>query len=131
MKECYVLEPLVIRGFSHSVNLRMSFLQEYNFTMIFIEEEVVLMALKDGSALRVRLVDRGCHSFINKKSGVVLRATKDQMIPTQVWRILRERISINMVQERSEEFVGVYTKYACLIPIGMGKYIPVQTKRDI
>ena len=30
MEECYFLEPLVIQGLSHSLTLRMSFLQEYN-----------------------------------------------------------------------------------------------------
>ena len=36
------------------------------------------MPIKDGSALREKLVDRGCHSFINKKSGAALHASKDQ-----------------------------------------------------
>ena len=49
------------------------------------------------------------------------------MISAQVWRILLERISINTVKERSKEVVWVYTKDACLIPVGMGKYIQVQT----
>ena len=34
MEECYVLEPLVIRGLSHSVNLGIAFLQKYNLKMI-------------------------------------------------------------------------------------------------
>ena len=76
-------------------------------------------------------MDGGCHSFISKKSGVVLCATKDQMISTQVWRIPQERISINRIQERSEEVVGVYAKDTCSIPQGMGKYIPVRTSREI
>ena len=29
MEECYLLEPLVIRGLSHSVNLGLTFLQKY------------------------------------------------------------------------------------------------------
>ena len=40
------------------------------------------MPIKDRSTLRARLVDGGCLSFISKKSGVVLRANKDQMIST-------------------------------------------------
>ena len=40
MEECYVLEPLLIQGLSHSVNLGIAFLQEYNLKMICIEEEV-------------------------------------------------------------------------------------------
>ena len=50
MKECYLLEPLVIRGLNHSVNLGMSFLQKCNLKMICMEEEVALMPLKDGTA---------------------------------------------------------------------------------
>ena len=42
-----------------------------------------------------------------------------------------ERISINTLQERSEEVLGVYAKDTCLIPAGMGNYIPVQTSREI
>ena len=40
----------------------------------------MLMPVKDRSTSRVRLVDAGCHSFFSKKSGVVLLATKDQII---------------------------------------------------
>ena len=53
-------------------------------------------------------MDGGCHSFISKKSGVVLRATKDQMISTEVQRITQERISIKKykrVQKRSWEYM--------------------------
>ena len=77
MEECYVLEPLVIRGLSHSVNLGISFLQEYNVKMIFTEEEIVLMPVKDKSAWRARLADGGCHIFLSKRSGTVLKATED------------------------------------------------------
>ena len=98
MEECYVLEPLVIQGLSQSVNLGLSFLQEYNLKMICVKEEVALMPGKDGSTLRARLVEGGCHSFLSKKSRRVLQATKDQMISTQAWRIPWERISINMLQ---------------------------------
>ena len=92
--------------------------------MICMEEEVLLMPFKDESTLRVRLVDRECHSFLSKKSEAVLRATKDQ-ISTQVWRIQQEWISINTLQERPEEVVGVYATNTYSIPGGMGKYIPV------
>ena len=79
------------------MNLGMLFLQKYNLKMICIEEEVALMHAKDRSTLRAQLMDGGCHSFLRKKSGTVLQATKDQMILTQVWRIPPERISINTV----------------------------------
>ena len=90
MEECYVLEPLVIRGLSQSVNLGMSFLQKYNLKMICTEEEVALMPIKDGLASRARLVDRGSHSFLSKRLRKVLQATKDQMISMHVWRIPQE-----------------------------------------
>ena len=63
MEECYVLEPLVIQGLSHSVNLGMSFLQAYNLKMTCMEEEVALMPVKDGSTSRAMLVDGGSHGF--------------------------------------------------------------------
>ena len=107
-----VLYPrtLVIRGQSHSVNLGISFLQEYNLKMTCTEEEVTLMPIKDGSASIARLVDRGCHNFIRKRSGRVLKATEDQMILMQVWRIPCERMGFNRLSERPEEAVGVYAK---------------------
>ena len=39
MDKCYVLEPSVIQELSHSLNLGMWFLQEYNLKMICTEEE--------------------------------------------------------------------------------------------
>ena len=42
-------------------------------------------------------------------SGKVLKAKEGQRISTHVWRIPREKISINVVSERPEEAVGVYT----------------------
>ena len=73
MEECYVLEPVVIRGLSHSMNLGILFLQEYNLKMICTEEKVALMPVKDGSTSRTRLVDGGCYSFLSKKSRMVLQ----------------------------------------------------------
>ena len=125
-----VLEPLVIQGLSHSVKLGISFLLRYNLKMLCTEEEVALMPVKDGLALRARLVNGGCHSFLSKRSVTVLQATKDQMISTQVWRIPRVKISINALTERLKEAVRVYAKDDCSIPVGMGKYIPVQTNCD-
>ena len=84
---------------------------------------------------RARLVDGGCNSFfnsfINWRSGRVWRAIEEQKISTQVWRIPREKISINVVRERLEETVGVYLQEECSIPAGMGKYIPVQTTHGV
>ena len=94
----------------------MTFLQEYNLKMICMEEEVVLMPVKDGLTSRARQVDRGCHSFLSKKSGMVSQATNDQIISTHVWRIPWERTSINTLQERQEEAAGVYAKDNCSIP---------------
>ena len=41
------------------------------------------------------------------------------------------KININVLKERKEEDVGVYTKKECSIPTGTGKYIPLQTNREI
>ena len=71
--------PTCIQGLSHGVNLGMSFLQKYNQKMICMKEEVALMPVKDVSALRARLVDGECHSFLGKRLGTVLQV-KDQMI---------------------------------------------------
>ena len=38
MEECYILEPLVIRGLSHSVNLGIAFLQKYRLKMTCTED---------------------------------------------------------------------------------------------
>ena len=100
MEECYILEPLVIQGLSHSVNLGISFQTRNNLKLICTEEEVALMSVKDRSASRALLVDGGCHSFICLRSAKVLKATKAQRISTEVWRIPREKISINAVSER-------------------------------
>ena len=62
------------------------------------------MPVKDGSASRAMLVDGGCHNFANHRSGKVWRATKEQKISTQVWRIPCEKINI---KERVEENIGV------------------------
>ena len=80
-----------------------------------VEECYILEPL----VIRVRLVDEGCHSFLSKKSGTVLQATKEQTISTQVWKIPLGRIIINMLQERLEEAVGVYAK-TILFPRGWG-----------
>ena len=76
-------------------------------------------------------MDGGCHSFISKRSGRVLKATEDQMILMHVWRIPCERIGVNTLNEMPEEAVGVYAMDDCSIPAGMGKYIPVQTNLEI
>ena len=59
MEECYILEPLWIRGLSHRVNLGIAFLQKYRLKMTWTEEEVALMPVKDRSASRAQLLDRG------------------------------------------------------------------------
>ena len=40
-------------------------------------------------------------------------------------------IRVNILNERPEEATGEYAKEDCSIPTGMGKYIPVQTNREI
>ena len=103
------------------MNLGISFLTRNNLKLVCKEDEVALMPVKDGSASRVRLVDGGCNNFANLRSGKVWRATEELKISTQVWRIPREKININVLKERTEEDVGVYAKEECLIPAGMGK----------
>ena len=89
------------------MNLGISFRTRNNLNLICTEGEVALMPGRDGSASRVRLVDGGCNSFVIRRSGTVWRATEEQKISTQVWRIPCEKININVVRERSEENVGV------------------------
>ena len=46
------------------------------------------MPVKDSSvSTRARLVDGGCHNFIDKRTGRVLKATEDQRVLLQVYRI--------------------------------------------
>ena len=47
MEECYILEPLVIQGLSHSMNLKISFLTRNNLQFKCTEEEFALMPVKD------------------------------------------------------------------------------------
>ena len=113
------------------MNLGISFLTRNNLKLVCTEDEVALMPVKDGSASRARLVDGGCNNFANRSIGKVWRATEEQTISTQVWRIPSERRNINELKERVEENVGVYAKEECSIPTGMGKHIPVQTNLEI
>ena len=103
------------------MNLGRAFLQENNLKLVCTEEEVALMTVKDGSASRARLVDGGCISFKNRRSGKIWRATREQEISTQTWRIPREKITINVLKDGVEENVRVYAKEQCSIPAGMGK----------
>ena len=70
--------------------------------LIRMEDQVALMPVRDRSASRARLVDRRCNSFVNRRSGKVWRATEEQRISTQVWRISHEKININVLRERPE-----------------------------
>ena len=89
------------------------------------------MPVEDGSNSRARLVDGGCVSFENRRSGKICRANKEQEISAQTWRIPREKMNINVLQGGVEENIGVYAKEKCSIPAGMVKYVPVQTNCDI
>ena len=84
------------------MNLGISFLTRNTLKLICMEDEVALMPLRDGSALRTRLIDGRCNSFVNRRSGKVWRATEEQRISTQVWRISHEKININVLRERPE-----------------------------
>ena len=119
------------RGLSQTVNLVMPFLTRNNLKLVCTEDEVALMPVKDGSALRRRLVDGGCNNFTNQSSGKVWRATEEQKISTQVWRIPHEKININVLKKRTEENIGVFAKEECSILAGMGKFIPVQMNHKI
>ena len=66
-----------------------------------------------------------------KRLGKISRATKEKEISAQTWRIPREKMNINVLQDRIKENVGVYATEKCSIPAGMGRYIPVQTNREI
>ena len=72
-------------------------------------------------------MDGGCISFENQKSGKICRATREQKISAQTWRIPREKININVLQDGVEENIGVYAKEQCSIPAGIVKCVPVQT----
>ena len=50
IEECYILEPLVIGGLSHSVNLGIAFLMEYRLKVNCMKKEVALMPIKNRSA---------------------------------------------------------------------------------
>ena len=78
-----------------------------NRKLVCTEEELALMPVIDGSALRVRLVDGGCSSFKNLRLGRIWRLTGEQEISTQTLRILREKININVLKDEVEENVGV------------------------
>ena len=81
--------------------------------MVCTEEEVTLMPEKESSTSKARLVDGGCISFKNRRSGKICRATRDQEISAQTWRIPWEKININVLQDGVEENVGVYAKEKC------------------
>ena len=107
MEECYLLERLVIRGLSHSVNLEITFLQKNRLKLSCTEDGVVLTPVKEGLSSRARLVDGGCISFKNQRSRKISRATKEQEISVQTWRIPREKMNINALQDRIKENIGV------------------------
>ena len=50
-------------------------------------------------------IDGRYQCFISKKTGRVLKATENQMISSQEWRIPCEKISIKTIKERTEEYV--------------------------
>ena len=77
------------------------------------------------------MVDEGYHSFLSKKTVRVWKTADEQNILDQAWRIPREKSIINTLEERTEEVTGVYAKEDCSIPVGMGKYVPLQMNREI
>ena len=76
-------------------------------------------------------MDAGCVSFENSKTKKTWNAESNQEISTQAWRIPRNQGTINALKDTLLENVGVYAKEQCSIPAGTGKYIPVQTNREI
>ena len=108
----------MIRGLSHSVNLGIAFLKKNNLKLVCTEEEVALMPVIESSASRLRLVDGGCNSFENLRLRRIWRATREQEISTQTWRIPREKININVLKDGVEENFRVYAKEQCYIPLG-------------
>ena len=70
-------------------------------------------------------------TFKNQRLWKICRATKEQEIYAQTCRIPREKMNVNMLQDRIKENIGVYAKEKCSIPAGMGKYVPVQTNHEI
>ena len=62
------------------MNLGITFLQKNKLKLVCNKEEVTLMQVKDSSTSRARLVDGGCISFENQKSGKIRRATREQEI---------------------------------------------------
>ena len=99
IEECYLLEPLVIRRLSYSVNLGITFLQKNRLKLICTNKEVTLMPVTDGTASRVRLMDGGCFNFENQRSGKIWRATSEQEISTQTWRIPWEKVTVNVLKD--------------------------------
>ena len=106
-------------------------MQKNRLKLSCTEDGVFLTPVKEGSSSRARLVDGGCVSFKNRRSGKISRATKEQEISAQTWRIPREKMNINVVQDGVDENCGIHAKEKCSIPAWMGKYIPVQMNREI
>ena len=127
--DCFILEPLVIKGLSHSVNLGLAFLEEYRLKLSCHEDGNILELIANDKVSRTILVGAECLDFKQQKSGKILRATREQEISTQAWRIPKEKVTINVLKDEVGENVGVYAKEQCSIPAGMGKYIPVQTNQ--
>ena len=107
MEECYILKPLVIKGLSHSVNLGFTFFAEYRLKLSCYEDGPTLESIADDKVSLTILVDGECLDFENRKSGKTLRATREQEISTQAWRIPREKVTINILKDGVEENVGV------------------------
>ena len=69
MEECFILNPLVIKGLSHSVNLGLTFLEEYRIKLEFHKDGNILEAAADDKGARTILVGADCLDFKNQKSG--------------------------------------------------------------
>ena len=92
MEECYLLEPLVIKGLSHSVNLGLTFLQEYGLKLeCILDEGISLTPVRGNTGSKAELVDAGCVSFENSKTKKTWNAESNQEISTQAWRIPRNQ----------------------------------------
>ena len=107
MEDCFILNPLVIKGLSHSVNLGLMFLEEYRIKLNCHEDGNILEHAAEDKGSHTILLGAECLDFNNQKAGKILRATKAQEISTQAWRIPKEKVTINILKDEVQENVGV------------------------
>ena len=70
-------------------------LPKYRLKLSCYEDGPTLEPIADNKISRTLLVDGECLDFEKRKSGKTWRATREQKISPQAWRILREKVTIN------------------------------------